>query len=101
MDFCPSIASTYSNNFESESTDWTNDSKFDESDDGSIIEKQYVWGQGNFAAMGISINPANSDEVYIGTACGLAVTKDAGTTWEFIDPPACLLYTSPSPRDRG
>ena len=88
MDFCPSIASTYSNNFESESTDWTNDSKFDESDDGSIIENQYVWGQGNFAAMGISINPANSDEVYIGTACGLAVTKDAGITWEFIDPPA-------------
>ena len=48
MDFCPSIASTYSNNRENESTSWTNDSKFDESDDGSIIENQYVWGQGNF-----------------------------------------------------
>ena len=47
----------------------------------------YNWGEENFAAIGISIDPDNPQEVYIGTCSGIAVTKDAGTTWQFIDPP--------------
>ena len=89
MEFCPSIASTYSGNFatSTKSTDFL-DKSVDGSGSSIFIENQYIWGQENFAAMGISINPDNSDEVYIGTACGLAVSKDAGDTWNFIDPPA-------------
>ena len=37
------------------------------------------------AAFGISINPANSNRVFIGTNCGLAMSTDAGVTWTFID----------------
>jgi len=44
------------------------------------------WPEGNFGAMGIYINPDNTNEVYIGTWCGLAISKDAGSTWEFEDP---------------
>lgn len=38
------------------------------------------------AAFGISIDPANSNHVAIGTSCGLAITNDAGATWAFVDP---------------
>lgn len=38
------------------------------------------------AAFGISIDPANSNRVFIGTNCGLAVSTNAGVTWAFIDP---------------
>ena len=38
------------------------------------------------SAFGISIDPANANRVFIGTNCGLAVTTDAGVTWNFIDP---------------
>jgi hypothetical protein len=38
------------------------------------------------AAFGISIDPANSNRVLIGTNCGLAISTDAGGTWAFVDP---------------
>ena len=38
------------------------------------------------AAFGISIDPANANRVFIGTNCGLAVSTDAGVTWNFVDP---------------
>jgi hypothetical protein len=40
----------------------------------------------NPSAFGIAIDPANTDRVYIGTNCGLAISVDAGVTWAFIDP---------------
>lgn len=38
------------------------------------------------SAFGISIDPANPRNVYIGTNCGLAVSRNGGLTWNFIDP---------------
>ena len=38
------------------------------------------------AAFGIAVDPANSNRVFIGTNCGLAVSTNAGGTWAFVDP---------------
>ena len=38
------------------------------------------------SAFGISIDPDNPSNVYIGTNCGLAISNDSGTTWTFVDP---------------
>lgn len=38
------------------------------------------------AAFGIAVDPANTNRVFIGTNCGLAVSTNAGATWTFIDP---------------
>jgi photosystem II stability/assembly factor-like uncharacterized protein len=38
------------------------------------------------AAFGIAIDPANANHVFIGTNCGLAISLDAGVTWNFVDP---------------
>lgn len=38
------------------------------------------------SAFGISIDPANTQSVSIGTNCGLARSTDGGATWTFIDP---------------
>ena len=38
------------------------------------------------AAFGIAIDPATASHVFVGTNCGLAVSLDAGVTWNFIDP---------------
>src|SRR6266568_4583223 len=38
------------------------------------------------AAFGIAIDPANANHVFIGTNCGLAISLDAGATWNFVDP---------------
>ena len=38
------------------------------------------------SAFGIGIDPANAQNVYVGTNCGLAVSQNGGTTWQFIDP---------------
>lgn len=38
------------------------------------------------SAFGISFDPANAANVYIGTNCGLAISNDAGITWRFVDP---------------
>jgi hypothetical protein len=40
----------------------------------------------NPSAFGIAIDPANSDHVFVGTNCGLAISTDAGVTWSFVDP---------------
>ena len=71
-DFCPTMR---------EIIEYTNS-------DGEYIVNTYTWGEENFAAMGISINPNNPDEVYVGTWCGLAITEDAGETWQYVDPAA-------------
>lgn len=39
-----------------------------------------------FSAFGISISPDNPDVVYVGTACGIAVTINHGISWTFVDP---------------
>jgi hypothetical protein len=38
------------------------------------------------AAYGISINPANTQNVVVGTNCGVAISNDAGGHWTFVDP---------------
>jgi photosystem II stability/assembly factor-like uncharacterized protein len=38
------------------------------------------------AAFGISIDPADPNDVYVGTNCGLAISTDRGVTWSFVDP---------------
>lgn len=38
------------------------------------------------AAFGISVDPSNSLNVYIGTNCGLAISNDGGATWRYVDP---------------
>ncbi len=38
------------------------------------------------SAFGISIDPSNSANVYIGTNCGLALSTDSGVTWSYRDP---------------
>lgn len=37
-------------------------------------------------AFGISIDPTNSANVYIGTSCGLAISGDTGATWTHVNP---------------
>jgi hypothetical protein len=38
------------------------------------------------SAFGIAIDPANAQNVYVGTNCGLAVSTNAGVNWTFVDP---------------
>jgi photosystem II stability/assembly factor-like uncharacterized protein len=38
------------------------------------------------SAFGIAIDPDNPQDVYIGTIAGLAITHDAGATWQYVDP---------------
>lgn len=38
------------------------------------------------AAFGIAFDPANTNNIYVGTNCGLAISNDNGTTWDFVDP---------------
>jgi hypothetical protein len=38
------------------------------------------------SAFGISIDPANSANVFIGTNCGLATSTNSGATWTYRDP---------------
>jgi photosystem II stability/assembly factor-like uncharacterized protein len=38
------------------------------------------------AAFGIAIDPATPSHVFIGTNCGLAISLDAGVTWNYVDP---------------
>jgi Abnormal spindle-like microcephaly-assoc'd, ASPM-SPD-2-Hydin len=38
------------------------------------------------AAFGISVDPSNPQNVYVGTNCGLAISNDGGTTWRYVDP---------------
>lgn len=45
------------------------------------------WGStcDELSAFGISIDP-NTNYVYVGTNCGLAISENAGHTWRFVDP---------------
>ncbi|MGB5987881.1 MAG: choice-of-anchor D domain-containing protein [Desulfobacterales bacterium] len=38
------------------------------------------------SAFGISIDPGNASNVYVGTNCGLAISNDSGVNWTFVDP---------------
>jgi len=42
--------------------------------------------EGEPSAFGISIDPGNSANVFIGTSCGVAVSSDSGATWTYRDP---------------
>ena len=37
-------------------------------------------------AYGIAFDPANANNVFVGTNCGLAASTDGGNTWGYIDP---------------
>jgi uncharacterized repeat protein (TIGR01451 family) len=37
-------------------------------------------------AFGIAVRPDATQRVYVGTNCGLAISTDAGITWNFVDP---------------
>jgi photosystem II stability/assembly factor-like uncharacterized protein len=38
------------------------------------------------SAFGIGIQPGATQNVFIGTNCGLAISTDSGVTWNFVDP---------------
>lgn len=38
------------------------------------------------SAFGISIDPTDPTRVFVGTNCGLAISRDRGLTWSFVDP---------------
>lgn len=38
------------------------------------------------SAFGIGIRPDASNNVFIGTNCGIAISNDSGATWRFVDP---------------
>jgi hypothetical protein len=38
------------------------------------------------AAYGIAFDPADSNDIYVGTSCGLAISTDNGATWDYVDP---------------
>lgn len=44
-------------------------------------------------AFGISFDPDDPNDVYIGTNCGLAVSNNLGATWNFIDPTPATTAT--------
>lgn len=45
------------------------------------------------SAFGISIDPDNTNNIYVGTNCGLAISTDSGGTWAFVDPTPGTLAT--------
>ena len=38
------------------------------------------------SAFGIAVDPADPNDVYVGTNCGLAISTDRGVNWTFVDP---------------
>ncbi|MCZ6712184.1 MAG: hypothetical protein O7B25_17605, partial [Gammaproteobacteria bacterium] len=38
------------------------------------------------SAFGIGIRPDASQNVFVGTNCGVAISNDSGATWRFVDP---------------
>jgi len=51
------------------------------------------------SAFGISIDPDNPQDVYIGTNTGLAISNDAGLTWRYVDPTPEDPLGKPDPAD--
>ena len=37
-------------------------------------------------AFGIAFDPADSNDIYVGTSCGLAISTDNGVNWDYVDP---------------
>lgn len=37
-------------------------------------------------AFGIAFDRANANDIYVGTSCGLAISRDNGGTWDYVDP---------------
>ena len=37
-------------------------------------------------AYGIAFDPANTNNIYVGTSCGLAISNNNGVTWDYVDP---------------
>jgi photosystem II stability/assembly factor-like uncharacterized protein len=48
------------------------------------------------SAFGVSIDPRNPANAYVGTNCGLARTADRGSTWTFVDPTPNDCSTTPT-----
>ncbi|MEM7480800.1 MAG: choice-of-anchor D domain-containing protein [Acidobacteriota bacterium] len=42
--------------------------------------------QTELTAFGIAIDPADPNDIYVGTSCGLAVSQNRGATWTYLDP---------------
>lgn len=51
------------------------------------------------SAFGISIDPDNAQNVYIGTNCGLAISNNGGVTWTYVDPVPFDDLGNPDPAD--
>ena len=51
------------------------------------------------SAFGISIDPDNPQNVYVGTNCGLAMSRDGGATWTYVDPTPVTSLGLPDPAD--
>ena len=46
------------------------------------------------SAFGIGIRPDAPENVFIGTNCGLAISRDFGTSWTYVDPTPLNLATN-------
>lgn len=46
------------------------------------------------SAFGIAVDPDNTDNVYVGTLCGLAFSTDAGASWNHLNPRAAGTATT-------
>ena len=62
------------------------------------------WGTGGYTNIpsGVSYDPVNNGDVFVGTSTLTSNSVSLGTTFDcsVSDVVTCLLYTSPSPRDR-
>jgi hypothetical protein len=52
--------------------------------------------QGEVSGFGISINPANANNVIVGTNCGVAESTDGGNTWTYVPDPTLVFPGSNS-----
>jgi len=46
------------------------------------------WAQTELAGYGIAFDAERPQDIYVGTSCGLAMSKDNGASWRFVDPVA-------------
>jgi hypothetical protein len=42
--------------------------------------------QQELTAFGIAFERENRNNIYVGTSCGLAISRDSGNTWSYVDP---------------
>ena len=50
--------------------------------------------------LSLAVDPENGERLFAGLNTGLFRSEDGGESWSAVSA-VCLLYTSPSPRDRG